>query len=73
MITKYWCKNELCTTPFFGRYMTRSQFERILSNIHLIDNAIPSQDPLNKIHPVLTMIDHNFMHVYTPKKNLSVD
>ena len=72
-ITKYWRKNELCTTPFFGQYMTRSQFEMILSNIHLIDNAIPSQDPLNKIRPVLTMIDRNFMHVYTPKKNLSVD
>ena len=72
-ITKYWHKNELCATPFFGQYMTRSQFERILSNIHLIDNAIPSQDPLNKIRPVLTMIDRNFLHVYTPKKNLSVD
>ena len=73
MITKYWRKDELCTTPFFGWYMTRTQLERILSNIHLIDNAIPSQDPLNKLRPVLTMIDRNFMHVYTPKKNLSVD
>ena len=72
-ITKYWCKNEMCNTPFFGQYMTRTQFEMILANIHIVDNTIPSQDPLNKIHPVLTMIDHNFMHVYTPKKNLSVD
>ena len=72
-ITKYWHKNELCTTPFFGRYMTRTQFERILSNIHLIDNTIPSQDPLNKIGPVLAMIERIFLHVYTPKKNLSVD
>ena len=48
-ITKYWRKNELCNTPFFGRYMTRTQFERILANIHLVDNTIPSQDPLNKI------------------------
>ena len=72
-ITKYWCKNEFCITPFFGHYMTRTQFERILANIHLIDNTIPSQDPLNKIHPVLDMIDHNFMHVYNPKQNLSVD
>ncbi|MCG8620554.1 MAG: transposase, partial [Proteobacteria bacterium] len=72
-ITKYWRKNELCTTPFFGRYMTRTQFERILANIHLVDNSIPSQDPLNKIRPMLNMIERNFMHVYTPKKNLSVD
>ena len=72
-ITKYWRKKEMCNTPFFGQYMTRTQFEMILANIHIIDNTIPSQDPLNKIRPELTMIDHNFMHVYTPKKNLSVD
>ena len=53
--------------------MTRTQFERILANIHLVDNSIPSQDPLNKIRPMLNMIECNFMHVYTPKKNLSVD
>ena len=72
-ITKYWHKNEMYNTPFFGQYLTRTQFEMILANIHIVDNTIPSQDPLNKIRPVLTMIDHNFMHVYTPKINLSVD
>ena len=38
-ITKYWHKNEMCNTPFFGQYMTRTQFEMILANIHIVDNT----------------------------------
>ena len=72
-IAKYWRRNDLCNTPFFGRYMTRIQFERILSNLHLNDNTKTNRDPLYKVRPVIDMIDRNFLHVYTPKKNLAVD
>ena len=72
-IAKYWRKNDLSCTPFFGRYMTRMQFEGILSNLHLNDNTQTNADPLYKLRPMIDMIDRNFLHVYTPDKNLSVD
>ena len=72
-IAKYWRKNDLSCTPFFGRYMTRMQFEAILSNLHLNDNTQANEDPLYKLCPMIDMVDRNFLHVYTPDKNLSVD
>ena len=72
-IAKYWRKNDLSCTPFFGRYMTRMQFEAILSNLHLNDNTQANEDPLYKLRPMIDMVDCNFLHVYTPDKNLSVD
>ena len=72
-IAKYWQKNDLGCTPFFGCYMTRMQFEAILSNLHLNDNTQTNQDPLYKLRPMIDMVDRNFLHVYTPGKNLSVD
>ena len=72
-IAKYWRKNDLSCTPFFGRYMTRMQFEAILSNLHLNDNTQANEDPLYKLHPMIDMVDRNFLHVYTPDKNVSVD
>ena len=72
-IANYWQKNDLSCTPFFGRYMTRMQFEAILSNLHLNDNTQANEDLLYKLHPMIEMVDHNFLHVYTPDKNLSVD
>ena len=72
-IAKYWRKNDLTCTPLFGRYMTRMQFEAILSNLHLNYNTQSNEDPLYKLRPMIDMVDHNFLHVYTPDKNLSVD
>ena len=72
-IAKYWRRNDYTNTPFFGRYMTRLQFEKNLSNLHLNDNRTTNRDPLYKLRPMIDMIDRNFLHVYTPKKNVSVD
>ena len=53
--------------------MTRMQFEAILSNLHLNDNTQANEDPLYKLRPMIDMVDRNFLHVYTPDKNLSID
>ena len=57
-ISKYWRRNTSCSTPFFGRYLTRPQFEWILVNLHINDitKANP-RDPLYKIRPVVDMVD----------------
>ena len=72
-ISKYWRCNSTCSTPFFDIHLTRPQFERILVNLHVNDNTQANIDPLYKIRPVVNMVDWNFLHVYTPKKNISVD
>ena len=72
-IAKYWRKNDLGCTPFFGRFLTRLQFEAVLSNLHLNDNTQTNEGPLYKVRPMIDMLDRNFLHVYTLGKNLSVD
>ena len=73
-ISKYWRRNTSCSTPFFGRYLTRPQFEQILVNLHINDNTKANpRDPLYKIRPVVDMVDQNFLHVYSSQKNISVD
>ena len=47
-VTKYWSCNPLISTPFFGKYLGRMNFEHILSNI-LSDNTVQSTDPLAKL------------------------
>ena len=53
--------------------MGRLNFERILSNLHISDNTIASNDLLVKLKPFIDMCDRNFLHVYKSKKNISVD
>ena len=59
-VTKYWSRNPNISTPFFGKYMGRINFEHILSNIHLSDNTHASTDPLIKLKPFIDMCDRNF-------------
>ena len=52
--------------------MERLNFERILSNLHISDNTIASNDPLVKLKPFIDMCDRNFLHVYKSKTNISM-
>ena len=63
-VTKYWSCNPLISTPFFGKYMGRMNFECILSNIHLSDNTLQSTNPLAKLKPFIDMCDRNSLHVF---------
>ena len=53
--------------------MACNGFQRILSNIHLVDNNIQTTDPLAKIRPFIDMCDMYFKRVYSPEKELSFD
>ena len=72
-VTKCWSWNPIISTPTFGKYMGRMNFECILSNIHLSDNTLASTDPFVKFKPFIDMCDRNFLHVYKSNKNISVD
>ena len=73
-IVKYWSKSKLISTPTFRKYITRMKFELILKCLHLTDNSLDNgDDPLYKLRPFITMCRENFLHVYTPNMNLSLD
>ena len=72
-VTKYWSRNPIISTPFFGKDMGRMNFECILSNIYLTDNTLASTDPLVKLKPFTDMCDRNFLHVCKSNKNISMD
>lgn len=73
-LTNYWNKHSYLHTPFFGTYMNRTTFERILSNIHVADNTTADgNDTLYKIRPFLDMCEANFQHVYKPGREISID
>ena len=76
---KYWSSNNLGQTPFFGKYLSRNAFQKLLSNIHLNDNSKcrPSghrrHDPLFKVRTFMEMLQRNFKYVYKPNRYLSID
>ena len=73
-IAKYWSRNVLTETPYFGKTMMRNQFLLIMKNLHLVNNMFDDKsDELFKIHPFVKMCNENFMYVYTCKSPLSVD
>ena len=39
-LEKYLRQNVTIHTPFFGKYMSHNGFQRILSNLYLVDNNI---------------------------------
>lgn len=73
-IADYWTTEETTSTPFFGKMMTRDRFLAILSNLHLVDNALakpssdPSHDRLFKIRPMISMLRRTFT-IYSPERD----
>lgn len=78
-IEKYWCRNKLSRTSFFGQVMSRDRFSNILWNLHVADDTTnpkkgsPGHDPLAKIRPFIEMCNDNFKFVYKPDVDLSMD
>ena len=67
-IAKYWSRNVLTETPYFGKTMMRHQFLLIMKNLHLVNNMFDDKsDELFKICPFVKMCDENFKYVYTCK------
>lgn len=84
-IEMYWSGAAFTKTPFFGVYLSRDRFQNILSNLHICDdteNPAPGQtsdngrkkhDPLAKIRSFIDMMDRNFLQVYKPLQDISID
>lgn len=52
--------------------MPRNRFIYIATNLHFASNDI-SNDPLIKIREVSDIIRKNFIRMYVPHKNISID
>lgn len=72
-IKSYWSVDKSIETPFFKNIMSRKRFLNITTNLHFASNTYNSTDPLEKIGEVSDMITKNFIHMYKPHKNISVD
>jgi hypothetical protein len=78
-IEMYWSGAPFTKTPFFGVYMSRDRFTAILSNLHVNDDTDnpaypdPGHDALAKVRNFIEMMDRNFLHVYKPEQNISID
>ena len=74
-MAKCWSQNKTIHSPFFGQYKSRNTFQRILSNLHLVDNNSPdkNKDTLYKIRPFVDMYLRNFCRLYKLEKELSFD
>ena len=78
-LENYWTTNEVTHIPFFGKYMSRNQFQNIFWNLHICnnDNYLPyghaNHDPLFKLRDFISMCETNFKFAYKPERELSVD
>ena len=59
--------------------MGRNTFQAILSNLQVLDSTLDlphnhrMHDPLYKVHPMLDMMDRNFVQSYKCGRDLSFD
>ena len=77
-LEKYWDHGETVKMPFFETYMGRNTFQAILSNLQVLDSTLDlprnhrMHDPLYKVHPMLDMMDRNFVQSYKCGRDLSL-
>ena len=78
-VRSYWSTNQLISTPYFGKYLSRNKFQSILWNLHVNDNSrnpppgCENHDPLGRVRNIISMAQKNFTDVYTPGCNVAVD
>ena len=73
-IQDYWSIDPLLSTPIFGQYFTRNRYQDILRYLHFGNNEdISSNNPLEKIKPIIDSLRKNFSNYVKPTQNLCID
>jgi hypothetical protein len=78
-IEDYWNRNCISATPGFGEVMARNRFELLNSFLHFADvnDYIPrgeeGYDPMQKIRPILDIVDPTYLNVYCPGQKICID
>ncbi|XP_069611178.1 piggyBac transposable element-derived protein 4-like isoform X2 [Ranitomeya imitator] len=75
-LRSYWAPKSIHSTPVFAAVMSRTRYETLMRFLHFSDNsqAPPrSDDRLNKLRPLITLLKDLFLNSYTPEQNVAVD
>ena len=78
-VKDYWSTEDIISTPFFPKIMSRDEYHNILTFFHLSDNEIypqkgsPDYDPRKKLGFFYSFITSRISSLYTPHQHLSVD
>ena len=78
-IRDYWSTDRNLFTPAVANAMTRNEFQRIFSNIHLADNTkmssknLSNRNKLYKLHDFLALLKRNFQKNYSLGSCASID
>lgn len=74
VLKEYWSKDELITTPIFGKYMSRFRYLQIFKFLHFTTNMGPYPcDRLWKIRTVLSMFQERIRIFFRPYQKLVID
>ena len=75
-LVMYWSTDEIVSTPFFGKIMSRNRFAEIHRYLHFNDSEqVPpdNEDRLIKLRPVIDYLTERFMKFYQPHEQISID
>ena len=68
----YWSTEEITSTPYFSKVMSRNRFQNILRFLHFSDK-VDKNDRLHKIRPVFESLIQKFQDLYQPAQKISID
>ena len=70
----YWSVEEILSTPWFPRTMSRNCFQILWKFLHFSDNSnLNTTDQLRKVRPVLDTLLASFKEMYRPEQDVSID
>ncbi|KAK7893501.1 hypothetical protein WMY93_022653 [Mugilogobius chulae] len=72
----YWSTDEVLSTPYYSKVMSRNRFQIILRFLHFNDNNAVQADNTDKLHKIRPVVDYlisKFKELYQPAKNISID
>jgi hypothetical protein len=78
-LRNYWSQDKSVFIPVVANTMTRDNFYRLFSSVHLADNSkrpskdSPLYDRLYKVHDFLSLLMRNFQRNYCLESCLSID
>lgn len=67
----YFSTNDMIATPFFNKVISRRRFLKILQYLHFTSDE--SAKKLQKLKPVIEILNKKFKTAYVPEQNISID
>ena len=72
-LAEYWSTDEVLSTPYFAKVMSRNRFQLILRFLHYTDRPQDSDDRIFRVRPILEYLVRKWQEMFQPGKHISVD